>query len=144
MEDGTVAPSSIFTFVVQPPPTPARHNQKGNPKSKIQNPQEVSVSQQLYADTVFAPIDRDLHMERIVGGNETEVYRRNDLRDVVKLKSDLGGDIAAALESALAMRAAAEEFAACLGPDYSIPSMYVIARDSAGQVQVLVLQPFLV
>ena len=41
-----------------------------------------------YADQVFAPLDRDLALERIAGGNETEVYRTDDQRYVVKLKSD--------------------------------------------------------
>lgn len=96
----------------------------------------------LHADQVFAPLDRDLHMERIAGGNETEVYLTDDRRYVVKLKSDLGGDSAGALVWATTMRAAAEQFAACLGPRHSIPSFYVVARDSEGKVQVLVIQPF--
>ncbi len=96
-----------------------------------------------YADQVFAPLDRDLHLERIAGGNETEVYLTDDRRYVVKLKSDLGGDVADALQAAQLMRDAAEAFAACLGPRHSIPSYYVIARDSEGKVQVLVIQPFI-
>ena len=96
-----------------------------------------------YADIVFAPIDRDLALERIAGGNETEVYRSDDGRYVAKLKSELGGSRAEALAQAWAMRAAAETFAACLGPTYAIPSYYVLARESSGRVQILVLQPFL-
>lgn len=97
----------------------------------------------LYADEVFAPLDHDLHLERIAGGNETEVYCTDDRRYVVKLKSDLGGDVSNVLALARAMRAAAEEFAASLGPQYSIPSYYVISRDSQGHVQLLVVQPFI-
>lgn len=96
-----------------------------------------------FADEVFAPLDRDLELERIGGGNETEVYRTDDSRYVVKLKGDLGGAAEEALEHARSMRAAAEQFADCLGHDHSIPSYYVVARDSAGRVQVLALQPFL-
>jgi hypothetical protein len=96
-----------------------------------------------YADQVFAPLDRDLALERIAGGNETEVYRTDDARYVVKLKSDHGGTSTVALAHALADRAAAESFIACLGPVHTIPSFYVIARDSAGRAQVLVIQPFL-
>jgi hypothetical protein len=96
----------------------------------------------LYADDVFAPVDHDLHLERIAGGNETEVYRTDDQQLVVKLKSDLGGTLREALDNARAMRAAAEQFAACIGEEHSIPSYYVIARASDGQVQVLVIQPF--
>lgn len=96
-----------------------------------------------YADEVFAPLDRDLEMERIGGGNETEVYRTDDRRYVVKLKGDLGGTIGEALAHARQMRAAAERFADCLGHEHSIPTYYVVARDSAGSAQVLAIQPFL-
>jgi hypothetical protein len=96
-----------------------------------------------YADQVFAPLDRDLHLERVGGGNETEVYRTDDRNYVVKLKSDLGGTTAEALAHARDMRAAAEQFASCLGPAHSIPTYYLVARDSAGRSQVLAVQPFL-
>ncbi len=96
-----------------------------------------------YSDPVFAPIDRDLQLERVAGGNETEVYRTDDRQYVVKLKSDLGGSLADALAAAQEMRDAAEQFAACLGPEHSIPSYYLLSRDCAGRVQVLVVQPFL-
>jgi hypothetical protein len=97
----------------------------------------------LYADQVFAPLDRDLELERIAGGNETEVYRTDDQRFVVKLKSELGRQAGAALAAAKAERAAAERFVACLGEAHTIPNHYLVARDSAGRVQVLVVQPFL-
>lgn len=97
----------------------------------------------VYTNQVFAPVDRDHAMERVAGGNETEVYRTDDARHVVKLKSDLGADAAMALADAHTMRAAAEQFAGCLGPRYSIPSAYVIARDDSGRGQILVIQPFL-
>jgi hypothetical protein len=96
-----------------------------------------------YADQVFAPVDRDLALERIAGGNETEVYRTDDARYVVKLKSNLGGTPREALARALSDRAAAERFMVCLGASHTIPSYYVIARDSAGCAQVLVIQPYL-
>ena len=96
-----------------------------------------------YADQLFASLDRDLELERIAGGNETEVYRTDDRRYVVKLKNDLGGTRAAAIEQARSMRAVAEQYMGCLGPTHTIPSYYLVARDNAGQVQVLVLQPFL-
>ncbi|HEY0738099.1 MAG TPA: hypothetical protein VGD69_24495 [Herpetosiphonaceae bacterium] len=96
----------------------------------------------LYSDEVFAPVDRDLYLERIAGGNETEVYITDDRRYVVKLKCELGGDLSAALDNARAMRAAAEQFAGCIGEEHSIPSYYLIARDSRDRVQVLVIQPF--
>lgn len=96
-----------------------------------------------YTDPVFAPLDRDHQLERVAGGNETEVYCTDDRRFVVKLKSDLGGDLPEALACARTMRAAAEQFVRCLGPQQSIPSYYVLSRDQQGHVQVLVVQPFL-
>jgi len=96
-----------------------------------------------YADQLFASLDRDLELERIAGGNETEVYRTDDHRYVVKLKNDLGGTRAAAIEQARSMRAVAEQYMNCLGATHTIPSYYIVARDSAGRVQMLVLQPFL-
>ena len=96
----------------------------------------------LYTNQVFAPVDRDLYLERIAGGNETEVYRTDDQRYVVKLKCELGGTLDAAIDSAKAMRAAAEQFMACIGQEHSIPSYYLIACDSDSRVQVLVIQPF--
>lgn len=96
-----------------------------------------------YADLVFAPIDADHALERIAGGNETEVYRSDDGRFVAKLKAELGCGRHEALVHAAEMRAAAEAFADCLGPRSSIPSFYVLTRDAAGRVQILVLQPYL-
>lgn len=97
----------------------------------------------LHRDAVFAPIDLDESMERLAGGNETEVYRSDDGRYVVKLKADLGGSVVAATFVAQQMRAAAEAFAECLGTNYTIPSEYVVARDTECHAQVLVIQPFL-
>jgi hypothetical protein len=96
-----------------------------------------------YTDSVFAPIDLDHVLERLAGGNETEVYRTDDGKHVVKLKHGPGNTAETALADARAMRAAAEQFTAVLGPRHSIPSYFIIARDEAGQVQVLVVQPFL-
>lgn len=96
-----------------------------------------------YSDSVFAPLDRDHQLERIAGGNETEVYITDDRRFVVKLKSDLGGNAATALAYARRMRAAAEQFVDCLGADQSIPSYYVVSRDQLDHAQVLVVQPFI-
>jgi hypothetical protein len=71
------------------------------------------------------------------------VYRTDDQRYVVKLKSNHGGTVEDVLARTLADRAAAESFIACLGPTHTIPSYYVIARDSSGLVQTLVIQPYL-
>ena len=45
----------------------------------------------LHADDVFAPLDDDHVLQRLAGGNETEVYKTDDQRYVVKVKHDLGG-----------------------------------------------------
>lgn len=96
----------------------------------------------LYRDDVFAPLDRDLHMERVAGGNETEVYATDDRRYVVKVKGELGGELPSAVRAAREMRAAAAEFAECLGVRHTIPSYYVIARGSDRRVHPLVVQPY--
>jgi hypothetical protein len=96
-----------------------------------------------HTDQLFAPLDRDLAMERIAGGNETEVYRTDDRRFVVKVKEGLGGSLQAALQEATQARAAAEEFAACLGPKHSLPSYYIIAADQHGDIQPVVIQPYI-
>lgn len=101
----------------------------------------------MYRDEVFAPVDLDHALERIAGGNETEVYRTDDQRYVIKLKHDPRYSPVKTLPDALRqiaiMRAGAEEFAHCLGSEYSIPVDFVISRDSAGQLQILVVQPFI-
>lgn len=94
-------------------------------------------------DAAFAPIDDDQVLERMAGGNETEVFRSDDQRYVIKLKQDLGGTREQALAEARLMRAAAERFAKCLGMRHSISSYYLLSRDSDDQIQVLCLQPYL-
>lgn len=97
----------------------------------------------MVADTLFAPVDTDLHLERVAGGNETEVYRTDDHRFVVKVKSAeamRSGDMLAEIQT---MRTAAEAFAAAVGPEHSIPNYYLIAQNSQGQAQPIVLQPYL-
>lgn len=97
----------------------------------------------VHVDEVFAALDRDHDLERIGGGNETEVYRTDDSRYVVKLKCDASAVVPGAIARAKTMRDGADELVAWLGPGHTIPSQYVVGRDSAGEVQVLVIQPFL-
>lgn len=97
----------------------------------------------LHADNAFAPIDGDLHLERIAGGNETEVYVTDDRRFVVKVKDELGGTLAQVRALAHETRDGTDQFIVCLGERFTIPSSYLVARDSQGHVQLLVLQPFL-
>ncbi len=118
------------------PPKPSHQaGGGGNPVSPL------SIS--THTDAVFAPLDADHVLERVAGGNETEVYRSDSGDFAVKLKAESGGSLAEALAHAHELRAAAEAFAACLGPRYSIPSHALLARDSRGRVQVLVVQPYL-
>lgn len=95
-------------------------------------------------DDVFAPVDIDHSLQRIAGGNETEVYLTDDGRYVIKLKSDLQeADSGGALELARSMRNDAEHYVRCLGTRHSIPTFFIISRDSAGCAQVVSIQPFL-
>src|SRR3954463_4262786 len=76
-------------------------------------------------DQVFAPLDQDHRVERVGGGFETEVYCLENRHYLVKLKSELGSDLPGALAYARQMRSIAEQFARCLGPDYSVHSDYI-------------------
>lgn len=96
----------------------------------------------LYQDTLFAPLDADLHLERIAGGNETEVYCTDDRRYVVKVKNHQAETLADALTHATAMRKAARRFATVMGPRHSIPNHFLLATNGAGKVQLLAVQPY--
>ena len=95
----------------------------------------------VYSNPVFAPIDLDHALERLAGGNETEVYRSDDGQRVVKLKANTGGSRQQALIAAQIMRDAAQQFTACLGSRYTIANDYLVACDGEGQARVLVVQP---
>ena len=98
----------------------------------------------MYVEKAFAPVDGDLHLERIAGGNETEVYRTDDQRFVVKMKTyEQNGTVDQALAETKNLRDAAERFSDAVGPDHSIPNYYVISQNNEGQAQLLVLQPYL-
>jgi hypothetical protein len=103
----------------------------------------VEPQPQAFLDDIFACLAHGQHFERIGGGSQTDVYRTGDQRYVVKLKSQLDGTLGRTLSQARTMRLAAEQFAAGLGPQHSIPSAYVVARDRAGALRVLVVQPFI-
>jgi hypothetical protein len=82
-------------------------------------------------------------MQRIAGGNETEVYCTDDRRHVVKVKSaDTSGSVEEALTQAQLLRSAARDFTEALGPRYTIPNYFFVARDSAGQAKPVVVQPY--
>lgn len=97
----------------------------------------------MYTDGLFAPFDQDLQLERINGGNETEVYCTDDRRFVVKVKCEVQPTLPETLRYVQQARVAGAAFAAAVGPQHSIPNYYLVARNSHGQVQPLVLQPYL-
>lgn len=96
-----------------------------------------------YADNIFASVDADLHMQRIAGGNETEVYCTDDGQYVVKVKSEGGGSIEEALTEAQKLRDAAHSFTDALGSNYTIPNYFFIARNNQGEAQPVVMQPYI-
>ena len=97
----------------------------------------------LHKNVLFACLDLDLHLERIAGGNESEVYLTDDARFVVKLKNEPHPTAAAALHEAQALRAAAQNFAKIIGPEHSTPSYFLIAGDEDDQAYVIIIQPYL-
>jgi hypothetical protein len=121
------------------------HTYEGNrPNRSKHKEQEMQTAPTIYKNAVFAPLDRDHCLERIAGGNETEVYRSDDHRYVVKLKAErLGNTRNEVLQWARLMRDSAEEFTDCLGPSYSVPNHFVLSCDDAGDVQILVVQPYI-
>jgi hypothetical protein len=98
---------------------------------------------QAFLDDIFACLAHGQHFERIAGGSQTDVYRTGGQGYLVKLKSQPGRTLRSTLAQVRAIRRAAEHFAASLGPWHSIPSYYVVARDRAGALRVLVVQPFI-
>lgn len=95
-----------------------------------------------HRDLLFAALDADLHLERIGGGNETEVYRTDDSQFVVKVKSAGGNTLVAAYQQACALRRAARRFAVVMGRKHAIPNYFLIAENAEGQAHSLVIQPY--
>lgn len=96
-----------------------------------------------HKNLLFACLDIDLHLERIAGGNESEVYRTDDGRFVVKLKNDPYPTAEAALLEAQQLQAAAQEFADIIGSEYSIPSHFVIAGNDSNHAYIIIIQSYL-
>jgi hypothetical protein len=96
----------------------------------------------LHRDLLFAPLDDDLHLERVAGGNETEVYCSDDRRYVVKVKCEDAGSPDAALAKAIARRHAALAFANAIGDRHSIPTYFIVAATEDGAVQPVAIQPY--
>jgi hypothetical protein len=85
-------------------------------------------------------------MDRIGGGNETEVYCTDDRRYVVKVKSESAyagcTSLDRALEQAKTLNQTARTFAEALGPEHTIPNTYYVARNSQGKVKTVAVQPY--
>ncbi len=96
----------------------------------------------MYADRLFAAVGADRHVQRIAGGNETEVYRTENEKHVIKVKSESGGSVEEAVAEAKVLRAAARAFSEALGPTYTIPNYFFVAHNSQGEVQPVVMQPY--
>jgi hypothetical protein len=96
----------------------------------------------LHRSSLFAALDDDLHLERIAGGNESEVYCTDDRRYVVKVKGEDGGSLADVVELARTMRNAADAFAADIGPEHRIPNYFLVARNERGEAHPVVIQPY--
>lgn len=94
-------------------------------------------------NAIFAALDHDPSLTRIGGGNETDVYLSDDGHYALKVKAHQGHTLAEARTLAHLMQHAAAEFQACLGPQYTIPNTFLLARDGQGLVHVVALQPFL-
>ena len=97
----------------------------------------------MVADTLFASFDTDLHLERIAGGNETEVYRTDDQRWVVKIKTEPEYLDADPYQEVTHLRSTAQAFAEAVGPEHSLSNYYIIGQNNEGQPQIVVFQPYL-
>lgn len=97
----------------------------------------------LHKNLLFACLDIDLHLERIAGGNESEVYCTDDARFVVKLKNEPHATLGAALFEAQDLRTAAQNFADIVGSEHSVPSYFLITDDGTCHAYVVIVQPYL-
>lgn len=97
----------------------------------------------LHKNLLFACLDIDLHLERIAGGNESEVYLTDDARFVVKLKNEPYPTSAAALLDAKELRTAAQNFVNIIGSEHSTRSHFVIAGNDARQAYIIIIQSYL-
>lgn len=97
----------------------------------------------LHKNLLFACLDIDLHLERIAGGNESEVYLTDEGHFVVKLKNNPYPTSEIALFEAEMLRTAAQNFADIIGVEHSIPSRFLIASDDTSHVYIIIIQAYL-
>jgi hypothetical protein len=94
-------------------------------------------------DEIFAAITDHPRLQRIAGGLQTDVYGSDNHHYVVKLKNEHGDELGTVLARAQAQRDVAEQIAAVLGSEHTIPSYYVVAGARSNTAHVLVIQPFI-
>ena len=99
------------------------------------------MTSQHVADRLFTFLAQKQPLERIGGGSETDVYRTDDARYVIKLKGVEDNSVEAALTQAKSLRAAAERFTHYLGAEHTIPSQFLVAQDGVGKIYTVAIQP---
>ncbi len=93
--------------------------------------------------SLFTFLAQEQPLERIGGGSETDVYRTDDARYVVKLKGVEDNSVEAAITQANSLRQAAGQFTHYLGEEHTIPSQFLVAQDGAGKIYTVTIQPYL-
>jgi len=93
--------------------------------------------------TLFTFLAQEQPLERIGGGSETDVYRTDDARYVVKLKGVEDNSVEAALTQARSLRESAGRFTHYLGAEHTIPSHFLVAQDGVGKIYTVAIQPYL-
>ena len=92
---------------------------------------------------VLAPIHAAAGVQRISGGSETDVYRLEDGRSVLKVKQLAATSREGAQAEIEEMQAAAQSFATYLGVDHSIQTHFVLSEDEFGKFYALGFQSYL-
>lgn len=82
-------------------------------------------------------------LQHIGGGFETDVYRSADGRFAVKRKREALPSADAARLAARRMQRLTQSFSACLGPEHTLATSYLVAGDAQGGIGVLAIQPWL-
>lgn len=80
-------------------------------------------------------------LTQVGGGYETDVFHSSDHGLALKLKQNSGGP-AVMFAYAQRLRQVADHFRAYLGPEHSLPTVYVIVSGHSGKSHVLAMQPF--
>lgn len=97
-------------------------------------------------DATDAPALPALHLTHpltyLSGGSQTDVYRTDDRRFVLKLKPG-AGQADEAQRRAAQLKQLADALYADIGPAHSMPTWFLVLADEAGQPLVVGVQPFL-